>query len=124
MLGSFLFPAPLILVPLAGGSMTTILVMLFLAEFFSGFGLMMQDISFGSISQALVPDRMRARVAGGYMFVNNGVRPIGSLMGGVLGGMLGVQPTLLIATVGSVLGVLFLLRSPAPSLRDLPETAE
>ncbi len=123
-LGSFLFPAPLVLIPLAGGSMTTILTMLFLAELGSGFGVMLLDISIGSITQALVPDRLRARVAGSYMFVNNGVRPIGSLLGGALGAWIGVQPTLLVASLGSLLGVLFLIWSPAPRLRSLPETAE
>lgn len=123
-LGSFLFPAPLVLVPLAGGTMATILALLFLAEFGSGFGVMMLDISFGAISQALVPDRLRARVAGGYMVVNNGVRPVGSLLGGALGGWIGVHSTLWIATLGAALGVLFLLGSPAPRLRDLPETAD
>jgi MFS family permease len=123
-LGAFLFPAPLVLVPLAGGSMTTILTMLFLAELGSGFGVMMLDISIGSITQALVPDRLRARVAGSYMFVNNGIRPIGSLIGGALGAWIGIQPTLLIATLGSLLGVLFLIWSPAPRLRTLPEPAE
>jgi MFS family permease len=123
-LGAFLFPAPLILVPLARGSMVTILVMLFLAELGSGFGVMMLDISYGAISQSLVPDRLRARVAGSYMFINYGVRPIGSLIGGLLGAWIGVQSTLWIATLGGTLGVLFLVWSPALRLRELPEPAE
>src|SRR5262249_25460559 len=41
-LGCFVFPAPLVLVPLAGnaGSQTQVLAMLFLAEFGSGMGVM------------------------------------------------------------------------------------
>lgn len=123
-LGAFLFPAPLVLVPLAGGSRLEVLALLFLAEFGSGFGVMLLDIASGSISQALVPDRLRARVTGAFMLVNYGVRPLGSLMGGALGAALGLRPTLWIATVGALLGVLFLLPSPAPRLRTLPETAE
>jgi predicted MFS family arabinose efflux permease len=58
------------------------------------------------------------------MLVNNGIRPIGAALGGVLGAMLGVRPTLWIATVGALAGVLWLLPSPIPRLRELPEQAE
>jgi predicted MFS family arabinose efflux permease len=77
-----------------------------------------------SIFLALIPDRLRARVTGAYMVVNNGVRPLGSLLGGALGTAIGLRPTLWIATVGATLGFLWLLPSPIPRLRELPETAE
>jgi MFS family permease len=82
-LGCVLFPVPLVLVPLASGSDLTILTCLFFAELLSGFGVMVLDISGGSIKAALVPDRLRARVSGAYMVVNYGVRPLGALVGGV-----------------------------------------
>ncbi len=122
-LGCLLFPAPLLLVPLAGGPQPIVLALLFLAEFGSGFGVMILDISAGSIFAALIPDGMRARVSGAYLVVNYGVRPIGSLLGGFLGATIGLRPTLWIATVGGVLGVLWLLPSPVRSLRELPEPA-
>jgi len=124
MLGCLLFPAPLVLVPLAGGPKPVVLAMLFLAELGSGLGVMILDISAGSIFQALVPDRLRARFSGAYMAVNYGVRPLGSLVGGALGTAIGLRPTLWIATVGAVAGVLVLLPSPVPGLRTLPETAD
>ena len=123
-LGCVLFPAPLVLVPLAGGSHVTVLACLFLAEFGSGFGVMVLDITGNAIKTALVPDRLRARVAGAYMVVNYGVRPLGALVGGALGTWIGLQPTLWIATVGAILGVLWLLPSPIPHLRELPEADE
>ncbi len=83
--GCIVFPAPLVLVPLAGGPSWLVLVMLFLAEFASGFGVMLLDIASGSIQTALVPDRLRARVSGAYRVVNYGVRPLGALAGGMLG---------------------------------------
>ena len=67
---------------------------LFLAEFVSGFGVMVLDINAGAIKAALVPDRLRARVSGAYMVVNYGVRPIGSLAGGLLGAWIGLRTTL------------------------------
>jgi MFS family permease len=123
-LGCVLFPAPLVLVPLAGGSQPMILTLLFLAEFGSGIGVMMLDIMGGVISAALVPDRLRSRVAGAYMVVNYGVRPVGSLAGGLLASSIGLRPALWVATLGAVAGAAWLLPSPILGLRDLPEPAE
>lgn len=111
-------------VSLAGGPRPLVLGLLFAAEFVGGFGVMLLDIAFGSIQQALVPDRMRARVAGAYNLVNKGTRPLGSLAGGFLGSAVGLRPTLWIAAVGGVAAVLFLLPSPAMRLRGLPEPVE
>ena len=61
------------------------------AEFFSGLGVMLLDITGGAIKAAVVPDRLRARVSGAYMVVNYGVRPLGALAGGLLGAAIGVR---------------------------------
>jgi predicted MFS family arabinose efflux permease len=123
-LGCILFPAPLLLVPLAQGPDWVILACLFLAEFGAGFGVMMLDISSGAIAAAVVPARLRSRVSGAYMVVNYGVRPLGALVGGALGSWIGLRETLWIATSGALLGVLWLLPSPILHLRELPENAE
>jgi MFS family permease len=120
-LGCVLFPAPLVLVPLAGGPRWLVLGCLFLAEFGSGFGVMVLDITAGSIQTALVPDRLRARASGAYMLVNYGVRPLGAFAGGILGSTIGVRPALWIAAVGAIGGVFWLLPSPVRKLRELPE---
>ena len=123
-LGCILFPVPLVLVPLAGGPYWLILAMLFLAEFGAGLGVMILDISAASIFAALVPHRLRSRVSGAYMVVNNGIRPVGSLIGGFLGTAIGLQTTLWIGVVGAAAGFLWLLPSPIPKMRELPELAE
>jgi MFS family permease len=120
-LGCIVFPAPLVLVPLAGGPEWVVLACLFAAEFLSGFGVMILDITGASIKAALVPDRLRSRVSGAYMVVNYGVRPLGALAGGALGTWIGLRPALWIGAVGAILGVFWLLPSPIPKLRDLPE---
>jgi MFS family permease len=124
LLGCIVFTAPLVLVPLAGGPKWLILSMLFLAEFGSGLGVMILDISAASIFAALVPPRLRSRVSGAYTLVNYGVRPLGALIGGFLGTQLGLRPALWIATAGAILGFLWLLPSPIPKMRELPETEE
>lgn len=119
--GCVLFPLPLVLVPLAAGPKPLILAMLFAAEFGAGLGVMVLDISAGAIFATLVPDRLRARVSGAYMLVNYGVRPIGSLLGGVLGAAIGIRATLWIASLGAVAGFLWLLGSPVPRLKSLDQ---
>jgi MFS family permease len=121
--GSVLFPVPLILVPLAGGSHALVIAMLFLAEFGSGIGVMILDITAGSINAALVPARLRARVQGAYTIVNYGVRPLGSLAAGLSAGVVGIHTTLWIATIGGALSALWLLPSPLPHLKALPPYA-
>ena len=122
--GCILFPLPLVLVPLAGGPRWLVLTCLFAAEFGSGLGVMLLDISSGSIMAALIPDRLRSRVAGAYMVVNYGVRPLGAFLGGVLGSAIGVRTALWIAVGGGLLGFLWLLPSPIPRMHELPATEE
>ena len=120
--GCVLFTAPLLLIPLASGPPPAVLGLLFLAEFGAGFGVMVLDISAGAILVAAVPETLRARMFGAYQLVNYGVRPIGALGGGALGAAIGLQPTLWIAGIGAVASVLWLLPSPVPRMRALPET--
>jgi len=122
-IGCFLFPAPLILVPAAGGPHWLILTLLFVSEFLSGVGLMLLDIMAGTITAGTVPTALRSRVSGAFMVVNYGVRPLGTTLGGILGTLIGVRETLWIATVGALLGLLWLIPSPIPHLRDVPAEA-
>jgi MFS family permease len=120
-IGMVLFPAPLLLIPLAGGPKPTVLAMLFTAEFLAGLGVMILDINVGAIITALTPHRLRSRSTGAFRFVNYGIRPLGSLVGGALGSVLGLRPTLFVTGVAALAGVLWLLPSPVPALLDLPE---
>ena len=116
--GCLVFTVPLALVPLAPvGRGPLVLVMLFAAEFASGFGVMVLDISIGSIFAVVIPDTMRSRVSGAFQAINYGTRPIGALLGGVLGAVLGLRPALWIAVAGAVVGALILLPSPLPRFR-------
>ena len=124
LLGCFVFSAPFLLVPLAGGPEPVVLLCLFLAELGSGFGVMLLDISAGAIFAAVIPIRLRSRVSGAYTFMNYGVRVLGSLLGGLLGSTIGVRPTLAIGAAGALLGALMLLPTPVVRLRELPEPDE
>jgi MFS family permease len=120
--GCALFTAPLLLVPLAGGPRLLVLATLFTAEFISGFGVMVLDISIGSIFAAVIPDELRSRVSGAFQAVNYGTRPLGALLGGLLATLIGLRPALWIAAGGGVIGFVLLLPSPLPAFR-MPATA-
>ena len=116
-LGCVLFTAPMVLVPLAGGPKPLILAMLFTSDFVSGFGVMVLDISIGSIFAAVIPDDVRSRVSGAFQAMNYGTRPVGALLGGALGTLIGLRPALWVAAVGGIVGFLVLLPSPVPAYR-------
>jgi MFS family permease len=126
--GCFAFTAPLALVPLAPvpaghGTDWAVLLMLFGSEFLSGFGVMVLDISIGSIFAAVIPDAVRSRVSGAFSAINYGTRPLGALLGGLLGSVVGLRPALWVAVVGGVAGAALLVPSPLPRFR-LPSYQE
>jgi len=84
---------------------------------------MVLDVGLGSLYAALVPDRLRARVSGAFLLVNYGVRPVGALAGGLLAAAIGLHVTMWVTAIGALAGVLWLLPSPLPRLRDLPRAA-
>ena len=124
--GAFAFTAPLALVPLAPvpaghGTDWAVVLMLFGAEFLSGFGVMVLDISIGAIFAAVIPDALRSRVRGAFSAINYGTRPLGALLGGLLGSAAGLRPALWVAVIGGVAGAALLVPSPLPRFRLSPE---
>jgi MFS family permease len=115
--GCLLFTGPLVLWPLAHGGRWLVLGMLFVAEFVSGFGVMMLDISIGAIFAAVIPATLRARVTGAFQAVNYGTRPLGALLGGLLGAALGLRPALWVATLGGTAGAALVLFTALPRYR-------
>src|SRR5215469_2738103 len=116
--GCLVFTAPLALVPLASGAHgAAVLVMLFGAEFASGFGVMALDISIAAIFAVVIPATIRSRVSGAFQAINYGTRPPGALIGGLAGSVLGLRTALWIAVAGAVFGALLLLPSPLPRFR-------
>ena len=116
-LGCLIAAASLLLWPAAQGPRQLVIVMVFVAEFGVGFGILLLDISIGSIFAAVIPGSLRSRVSGAFQTINYGTRPAGALLGGLLGATIGLRPTLLIGAAGCLLGFLLLLPSPLPKYR-------
>ena len=117
-------PAPLrptgLLVPLAVLVPRAAIAMVVLAEFGQWMSVIVYYVNTVSVRQALTPDRLRGRVNATMRFIAGGMLPIGALIGGALGTMLGLPATLVVAAFGMLLGVLWLYLSPVRTLRALP----
>ncbi|MDQ3706148.1 MAG: MFS transporter [Chloroflexota bacterium] len=77
-----------------------------------------------SLRQAMVPDRLLGRANASMGFLVGGLGPVGALVGGALGELIGARYTLAIAIIAISLAPLWLFFSPARTLREAPVIAE
>ena len=111
--------AALFLVPLA--PLEAPLPFLFAAQFLVGIGQVVYNVSQVSLRQAITPDAMLGRMNATMRFVVWGTMPVGALLGGALGGVIGLRETLLVAALGETLAFLFVLLSPVRRLRSIAD---
>lgn len=111
----------LLLVPLAGAAptMTTAVSLLSVAQGVSQLMGAVFYVNQTSLLQNLAPEHLLGRMVASHRFLTMGIIPLGSLLGGVLGQTLGLQPTLLIGALGMLLPVVWLGFSPLRSVRTL-----
>jgi MFS family permease len=114
-----------LLIPLLNRSMAVVVIVmvLFTAQFFFGLGLVIFRIGQVSLRQAVTPNPLQGRMNATISFITWGVVPLGGLLGGALGQVIGLRPTLLLAAGGELLAGLWLLLSPIRSLREQPSGA-
>jgi MFS family permease len=90
---------------------------LFVVGWFAlGYGGTLYNVVQVSFRQAVCPDRLLGRVQASNRFFAWGSLPLGGLLGGGLGTWLGARGTLLVAAIGLIGSVLWLLLSPLPRL--------
>jgi MFS family permease len=118
-IGAVVFPAAIAIAALASGPVLVRAGALGLAEFVAAFAVMCFDIPLNAVQAAVTHDTMRSRVSGAFSSINYGVRPLGAVVGGLLGTWIGVRETLLISSAGGLLAVLWLLRSPIIHVRGV-----
>jgi MFS family permease len=78
-------------------------------------------VSATSVRQALVPDRLQARVSGFVTTAGTGAFPLGTAIGGALAGALGLRQAMLAGALMSFLPFVPVLASPLRSLRDISD---
>lgn len=120
-LGTVLFSAPVAVLPLASGSPWTKGAVLAGVEMLSAAGIMLFDVNLNALQTAVTSDAMRSRVSGAFSSVNYGIRPLGGIVGGLAGDLIGIGPTLVVAAIGGSLSGLWLLRSPILGTRTIDE---
>jgi MFS family permease len=84
------------------------------------YGGVVYNVAQVSFRQSVCPDRLLGRMNASIRFLVWGTIPIGGLLGGALGELLGLRATLLVTAVGFVLAPLWVVASPLRRLRDLP----
>lgn len=107
-------------VPLAVLVPRVALPMIVASEFGQWMAVTVYFVNAISVRQAMIPDRLQGRVNATMRFIAGGALPIGALIGGALGGVIGLPLTLVVAEFGMLLAFLWLLLSPVRGLRILP----
>ena len=93
-------------------------------EFLSSFCVLVYNITQVTLRQRLCPPRLLGRMNASIRCLVWGVMPIAALVSGVLGGAIGILPTIWIGFAGGMLAGLWVLFSPLRGLRDLPTSLD
>jgi MFS family permease len=111
-----------VLFAIADGSLAPAVIALGAAVM--GAGSVAYNINQVSVRQALCPRRLQGRMNASVRFVVWGTLPIGGFLGGALGSVIGIRSTLWVGAIGGLLSFVWLLSSPIPSMRDIPEPVD
>ena len=71
--------------------------------------------------QRLCPEALLGRMNASIRFMVWGVMPIGSLIAGGLGELIGVVPTMTVGAIGGLFAVCFIFFSPIRTMREMPK---
>ncbi len=115
-----LFSLSLLAVPLASSPFLLVVLLVTTQQLADGAGTVLQ-IHESSLVQAIVPDHALGRVTASLRVIGWTAMLAGTVVGGVLGELIGPRMTLLVGAIGSLPAVLWLVWSPVRGLRTLPQ---
>jgi MFS family permease len=92
-----------------------------LSVFLGSLGSAVYNINQVSLRQAITPLSMQGRMNATMRFIVWGTIPIGAIVGGFLGGLIGLHETIWVAAIGGLFVFLPVLLSPVRSIRTMPE---
>jgi MFS family permease len=96
------------------------LPLLILASFLGSMGSVIYNVNQVSFRQAIVPLELQGRLNATMRFLVWGTIPIGSLIGGVLGEILGLRTAIGFFALGGALAFLWVLLSPVRRITEIP----
>ena len=108
----FIYGATGLLIPLAAGPTAIALSFLFTSQLAGDASVSIHLITEVSLRQSIVPGNMLGRTNASLQFLSQGVAPIGALLAGILGGLIGLRLTILIGVLGVMAAGALLLLSP------------
>lgn len=99
--------------------MWLVVMLLIIAQFAFGLGLTIFQIGQVSLRQSLTPDVLQGRMNATISVFTWGIVPLGALVGGAMGEVIGLSPTLVVAAIGEILSICWLIFSPVGRLRQV-----
>jgi Major Facilitator Superfamily len=115
----FIYGATGLLIPLAAGPTAVALSFLFTSQLAGDASVSIHLIAEVSLRQSIVPGNMLGRTNASLQFLSQGVAPIGALLAGILGGLIGLRLTILIGVLGVMAAGAFLLLSPIRKIGEI-----
>lgn len=111
-------------IPLVQGGRAVVVAIFIGALFLEAIGLAVTQVHVSSLRQCIAPREQFGRMNATYRFFVSGMTPLGALCGGFCGAALGLRPTLLLCGLGMIGALGWIIFSPLPQLRALPEPME
>jgi MFS family permease len=112
-----------LLIPAAGFLRSIGLPILALSELSVGFGALFFIISLTSLLQVVTPNHLLGRANATMDVFTGAATLLGSLLGGLVSSLVGLEPVFVAAGLGTFLSVLAIAVSPIRTLAGLPERA-
>jgi predicted MFS family arabinose efflux permease len=98
--------------PAAGGTPWVAFGIVASGNLLFGVAVMVFDVNVAAFRQAVTPPRLLGRVGASMSFITQGAKPLGALLGGVLGEALGLREALWLLAAGGAGSVIWTWRSP------------
>lgn len=95
-----------------------------LSGFMAGFFGVAWNINQVSLRQAITPPRMQGKMNATMRFIVWGTMPVGAILGGALGNIIGLYPTIVIGAVGGLVAFIPVTLSSVRHITTMPEPVE
>lgn len=117
LLSSLTLAAGWLFIPLASGSPAQEISMIVVGALLFGISNTLFNVNVLSLRQQVIPNKLQGRVGASMQFISVGTLPLGALLGGLFGELIGLRATFLLGCCGFFLAFLWTFFSPVRTLR-------